>query len=239
MLGTGLVAVDAAGEILGTAMWWSTGAEAGTLGMVLVAPAQQGKGVGRALTQAAIGSTGRRALMLNATEAGLRLYDSLGFRAAGAVRQHQGRLVTSPRPTTVSARPFETADSATLTALDAAAFGAPRAALLDHLLRIGHAMVLETVDGVSGFAIRRAFGRGQVIGPLVAANEEDAIALVAAIAAPGLLRVDIPAEATRLAGWLSDAGLPCIDSATTMLCGTWPERSLRPRGFALVSQALG
>ena len=43
MLGTGLVAVDAAGEILGTAMWWSTGAEAGTLGMVLVAPAQIGR----------------------------------------------------------------------------------------------------------------------------------------------------------------------------------------------------
>ncbi len=237
-LGAGLVAADGAGEILGTAMWWPYGAGAATLGMVLVATGQQGKGIGRALMRAAMETVGARALMLHSTEAGQRLYESLGFRAIGAIHQHQGNFAAASRPA-ASVRAFEPGDRQALLALDAAAFGAPRQALLDRLLRVGSAVVLETASGVAGFAIRRTSGRGQTVGPLVALGEEDAISLVAALAAPGVLRVDIPADAARLARWLSEAGLSRVDGATTMVRGTWRERSPSPRGFALVSQALG
>ena len=236
--GSGLVAVDGTDEILGTVLWWPFDAEAAMLGMVLVPAAQQGKGIGRALMQAAMAQAAPRALMLYSTAAGQRLYASLGFRAIGAIRQHQGRLA-APLPASGPARPFKAADRAALLALDAAAFGAPRTALLDRLLRIGEAAVLEAPGDIAGFAIRRAAGRGETIGPIVAASEADAGALIAALSAPGLLRVDIPADATRLASWLGEIGLPCVDAGTAMVRGNWPERSQAPRSFALVSQALG
>jgi len=43
-LGSGLAAREGTGAIVGTAMSWPYGAGAGTLGMILVSPAQQGKG---------------------------------------------------------------------------------------------------------------------------------------------------------------------------------------------------
>ncbi len=70
-----------------------------------------------------------------------------------------------------------------------------------------------------------AFGRGMIIGPVVAPSEDEAIALVAAAAKaapPGVLRVDIPANAEGLAAWLTAAGLPAIDTVTIMLRGNWP-----------------
>jgi predicted N-acetyltransferase YhbS len=236
-LGTGLVACDAAGAVIGTAMWWAYGMHAGTLGMVLVAPSQQGGGIGRALMEAVLKDAGPRALMLNATEAGLRPYESLGFRTVGRIRQHQGEYRATPIAT--HARSARVEDRAALEALDTAAFGAARTALLDRLLQSGLAMVLETDQGIRGFAIRHRFGRGQAIGPVVAGNETDAIALIAALAEPGFLRVDIPAEAAQLAARLTAAGLAPVDTPTVMVRGTWPACAPDFHRFGLVSQALG
>ena len=99
--------------------------------------------------------------------------------------------------------------------------------------------MVESDGAIVGFAIARAFGRGRVIGPLVAGDEADAIALAAAAATPGFLRMDIPAEATQLAQWLGAAGLPVVDTVTTMVRGEWPATSTASRRFALTSQALG
>src|SRR5260221_5226506 len=92
-LGAGTVAVDAAGDTIGVGMRWSFGSDTGTIGMVLVAPERQGRGIGRALMTTLIAESGPRALMLNATAGGQGLYEKLGFVSIGPVRQHQGRLV--------------------------------------------------------------------------------------------------------------------------------------------------
>jgi predicted N-acetyltransferase YhbS len=245
-LGSGLVATDAAGRTIGGGLWWAFGANAGTIGTVLVSPEHQGKGIGRSLMAALIAEAGPRALMLNATAEGLRLYERLGFGRIGLVRQHQARLaeaLTGPRPPAVALRRAIPADYEGLCALDAAAFGADRTALIARLLMAGEAWV---VDGggthATGFTILREFGRGQMIGPVVAASEDEAIALVAAAAGaarPGVLRVDIPAHAQRLAAWLTEAGLPPIDTVTTMLRGGWPAASNGVQHFGLALQAVG
>jgi hypothetical protein len=54
-----------------------------------------------------------------------------------------------------------------------------------------------------------------------------------------VLRVDIPAHAQRLAGWLTAAGLPPIDTVTTMLRGAWPAASNGVQRFGLALQAVG
>ncbi len=243
-LGAGSVAVDAAGDTVGVGLRWSF-SDVGTIGLVLVAPDCQGRGIGRALMTALIAEAGSRALMLNATAEGLELYKKLGFVSTGLVRQHQSRFAEPPALPPVPAVAVRRAvpgDRAALCALDAAAFGADRSALIGRLLANGEAWLVEHAGQPAGFAVLRPFGRGSIIGPIVAPDEDAAIALVAAAAkaAPiGVLRVDIDASAERLATWLTEAGLPAIDTVTIMLRGSWPETRQRPRRFGLALQAWG
>jgi GNAT superfamily N-acetyltransferase len=235
-VGRGVVACDGSGAIVGTAMSWTCGPRAGTLGMVLVSPMHQGKGIGSRLMRPLLDDAGARSLILNATDAGLRLYAACGFRVTGAIRQFQGLF----RPTAgaTAARPVQPDDRGALLALDEAAFGAPRTAVLDKLMQDGRTMVIGA-QAITGFAIRRKFGRGEVIGPVVAACEEDAIDLVTALVVPGFLRIDVPVTASRLITWLTDAGLVDAGGATTMMRGAWPAAPSRAQRFALISQALG
>jgi GNAT superfamily N-acetyltransferase len=244
-LGAGTVAVDAMGRTAGVGLRWSFGYDVGTIGLVLVAPDQQGRGIGRALMTALIADSEPRALMLNATAEGLPLYEKLGFISTGFVRQHQGRLaearVLPPAPD-VPLRRAVRADRAALCALDAAVFGADRSALIRSLLASGDAWLVDRAGQPAGFAILRAFGRGMIIGPIVASSEDEAIALVAAAAKaapPGMLRVDIPANAEGLAAWLAAAGLPAIDTVTVMLRGNWPATWQGLQRFGLALQAWG
>jgi hypothetical protein len=93
-------------------------------------------------------------------------------------------------------------------------------------------------DAVTGYAVRRGFGRGQLIGPLVASDEPTALALIAFLATPGFLRVDIPADAALLQAWCAAAGLRSAGDVQLMLRGHWP-----PPGAARVwspaTQAMG
>ena len=213
--------------------------------MMLVERERQGRGIGRALMTSLIADSGARALMLNATAEGLGLYEKLGFVPAGLVHQHQGRVGESPvlpAAPSVPLRRAVPADHAALCALDEAAFGADRSALIRRLLANGVAWLVDGAAAAAGFAILRPFGRGMTIGPVVAPNEEEAIALVAAAASaapPGVLRIDIPARAAHLGAWLTAAGLPAIDTVTTMLRGAWPAQPKEPQRFGLALQALG
>jgi GNAT superfamily N-acetyltransferase len=244
-LGSGIVAADSAGQAIGVGMWWAFGRQAGTVGTVLVAPEHQGRGVGRALMEALSAEAGSRALMLNATAEGLSLYEKLGYGRIGLVRQHQARLagpVARPDAPAAPVRRADPEDKNALFALDAASFGADRTALIARLLAAGEAWVVDRGHGPVGFTMLREFGRGQIIGPVVAPNEDDAVALVAAAAKaaqPGVLRIDIPAHAQRLGDWLIQAGLPPISTVTTMLRGAWPASQNGVQRFGLALQALG
>lgn len=244
-LGAGIVAVDATGLTVGVGLRWTFGRDVGTIGLVLVAPDRQGRGIGRALMMALIADSGSRALMLNATAEGLPLYEKLGFVSTGFVRQHQGRLAAAPvlpPAPDVPLRRAVPADHAALCALDAAAFGTDRSTLISRLLAGGDAWVVDGAGQPSGFAVLRAFGRGRIIGPIVAPGEDEAIALVsaAAKAAPfGVLRVDILAQAEHLGTWLTVAGLPAIDTVTIMLRGSWPVTQKGLQRFGLALQAWG
>ncbi|MBV9735293.1 MAG: GNAT family N-acetyltransferase [Acidisphaera sp.] len=237
-LGRGVAACDARG-LAGTAMRWRWGDAAGTLGMVLVDPDRQRAGIGRRMLEALLAGDEPDRLMLNATEAGLGLYERLGFRATGAVRQHQGAFAGDAAAEAGDTRPALRAEWPALVALDRDAFGADRAPLLERLLADGAGIVCGPPGRPTGFTIRRPFGRGVLFGPLVAPGEAEAIALIAAGAGEGLHRVDIPAEASRLAGWLERSGLPAVDTVVTMVRGDWPAPPPGRRAFALATQAFG
>jgi GNAT superfamily N-acetyltransferase len=236
-LGEGLAACAPDGAILGTAMRFRWAADYATVGMVLVAPSQQGRGLGRQLMQALLDADAAQAVMLNATEAGLGLYERLGFRPIGMVCQHQGIVATPSVESEL--RQACAKDLSGLVALDAAAFGASRVPLIERLMAEGEIRMLDNGGKLRGFGVRRLFGHGETIGPLVAETEDDAIALVAGLLRPGFQRIDIPVAAKTLAAWLTQAGLVAVDSVTVMTRGAWPNSRDGKRRFALASQALG
>ena len=244
-LGAGVMAVGAGNQPIGTGMVWSFGRAVAALGMVLVSPEHQGRGVGRAIMEALMQAAGPRALMLHATTEGMPLYAKLGFHPAGIVRQHQGRLI--PGLALLSAAPkcvrrAVATDEDAIHLLDERAFGAKRSALLTRLTHLGQTWVAEENKRLTGFALRRAFGRGEIIGPVVARNEEEAIALIAGAmsdAPPGVLRIDVPGEAERLGSWLAAAGLAPIDTVAPMRRGPWPAVGGDTHRFALAFQAVG
>lgn len=240
-LGRGRVARERAGDDVaaGVAMWWPWGEDAATLGMVIVDPARQGQGIGRRLVEAVLADIGPRPVRLNATEAGAPLYAKLGFRPCRVFRQHQGDV--DVLPAMAGARLAEPAERAALGALDAAAFGAPRQGLVDRLLAEGEFHVLPEPAPVRGFAVRRRFGRGQLIGPLVAPDEAHAIALLEAALVRGFVRIDVDANASALGARVEALGMSVVDTVVEMVRGDWPgdEDPSRPRRLALAAQALG
>jgi GNAT superfamily N-acetyltransferase len=242
-LGSGHVALDGA-NIVGTVLTWKHDRRNASLGMVIVDPGYQGRGIGKRLMRLALRDLAGRAVMLNATRAGQPLYEKLGFKAIDAVEQHQG--LAAPVPAVPLARgerlrPVGASDVPRLAALAKRAAGLSRARVLPRLLEEGKGIILARGEEVVGFAIFRRFGRGYAIGPVVAPDAARARALASHWVAmhPGkFLRMDVYAS-TGLGPWLDSIGLAKVDTVVTMLKGVAPARDGSVRAYALVNQALG
>jgi hypothetical protein len=123
--------------------------------------------------------------------------------------------------------------------LDREATGWTRRPMLDRLVQMGEGLVLVREGAPRGYAISRLFGRGHVIGPVVAESTADARALIeAALARLGrvFVRVDTPA-ASQLGEWLEGIGLQQVGDATTMVRGTRIPSTGPARMFALANQS--
>jgi predicted N-acetyltransferase YhbS len=237
-LGTGFVAEED-GAVVGTALCWHQGLHHGSLGLIIVSPAHQGKGIGRQLMRLVLEQLGDRCTLLNATLAGQPLYESLGFRAIGTIHQHQGLLATPAAPAGPRPRPATAADVPAIVALANRGTGMARDELLKQLIGVAEGAVLEHDGEVTGFSLIRPFGRGHVIGPVVAADAGCAQALIAtwsAAYAGAFVRVDVTGS-SGLGEWLAQAGLAEVDTAVTMARHGVPPRDDTVRQFAIVSQA--
>lgn len=233
------------GQIIATAQRWRWGERHATLGLVIVTPACQGRRIGHRLMTALLDGLDHCTALLQATTEGRGLYERLGFVRTGEIRQHQGVAQPAPLialPEGWRLRPAGQNEAQALHQLDEAARGMPRPALIDDLLAQAEACVVLDHDGTQkGFAILRRFGRGHVIGPVVAPDAESAKALIAHLAgtnAGRFTRIDIDFE-SGLTEWLESLGLLRVDAATTMVRGAplqHPEGA--PRLFAIVSQAI-
>lgn len=244
-LGLG-VAAEHDGALAGTALAWLFGRDHAAIGLVGVSPALQGHGIGRRMMAALLARLEGRSIVLHATEAARQLYASLGFAAEGAVRQHQGAPFGAglvPLPDGQRLRPLGRSDPGALAALDRMATGLERGELLHALLPASKGIVLDRAGVPAGFALLRRFGRGQVIGPVVAPDAGAARALISHFLgqrAGQFIRVDVP-DAAGLGPWLTEQGLADAGPAVRMVRGPRP---VRPEGrgastFALASQALG
>jgi predicted GNAT family N-acyltransferase len=242
-LGQGLVA-ESEREILGTTMSWLYGADYATLGMVIVANAAQGMGIGRQMMRAAINQLGDRTILLNATDEGLNLYKSMGFVATGSVYQHQGAAFSVPMAGLVPnerVAPMKSGEVPDIARLDERATGLDRSRVVEYLCDTAQGVVLNRDGEQAGFALFRRFGRGYSIGPTVAPDIGGAKALITHWLGSNVgmfCRLDVP-EGSGLSGWLDELGLPCVGRVTRMCRGTQPVAGVEARAYSLINQALG
>lgn len=242
-LGTGIVA-EQGGTVIGTAMAWPYGEDFASIGMVTVAPAHQKRGLGRAMMRALLAPLGGRGLVLRATAAGTPLYRELGFRPAGAIRQCEGAAFRGgpvALPPGERLRPLVRSDLGALVALDEEAIGAPRQELIAALMQEARGVVLDRGGQAVGFAMLRRFGRGHVVGPVMAPDPRCARALIGHWLGSQqgvLLRLDVPEE-SGLVEWLEDLGFRSSAPVQAMVRDPVPPAGGGVRRFALVSQALG
>lgn len=243
-VGHGFVACDTIGRALGSAMWWPFGEHFATCGMVITSPRLQMQGAGRRLMDTIFEQSGERDLRLNATRAGYRLYRSLDFQPIGRIFQHQGKAQdVAPAPSAaITVRAVTAADEAVIARLDAAAYGADRSRVIAALMAVSTGTLVERDGDILGFALCRRFGRGHVVGPVVAEDDETAIALVRPHVQAhegAFLRVDTAQEQGVFGGYLEACGLTIFDTVTTMIRGRNHGPLGKARTFGLVNQALG
>jgi GNAT superfamily N-acetyltransferase len=241
-LGTGFVA-EVDGAVVGTGLLWKQGDQHGSLGMIIVSSQHQGKGIGRKLMNLVLEELGARCIVLNATAAGQPLYESLGFKATGTLHQHQGTMALVAPPALTpgeTVRAAQAGDMAKMIELANRGSGMGRDELLKQLLAEGAGAVLERDGEMIGFSTIRRFGRGQVIGPLVAPDSERAKALIAfwsGAFADSFVRLDVTGS-SGLGDWLAQAGLAQVDTAVIMARNGVPAQDHEVQQFAIISQAL-
>lgn len=227
------------GRLVGTAVLTPYGDLAATCNMIIVDPSMRGLGLGRRLVERLLQHAGNRECRLTATQSGLPLYEKLGFVATGEIRQHQGVVkATAPAGEVSEAT---AADLAGLIALDRAALGLDRSALMTKLIAEEPFLLLRDGHELRGFASCRPFGRGSILGPLIARDDEAFRTLLAAALSRyegRFMRVDLTTAADITL--VEAAGLVHVGGGIAMTrpgdIGAQPTGAARV--YALASQAL-
>lgn len=239
-LGQGFVLRNGAGTVIATAVWWAYAEDHASAGMIIVAKAAQGRGHGARLMDALLAAAHPRSITLNSTGEGLTLYERRGFVRIGVIQQHQG--VPDKRhqaPPASLVRAMAPSDVEAVARLDRQATSWARRQMLDRLIQAGDGHMLVRDGEPRGYAISRLFGRGHVIGPVVAESAADARALIeAALARLGQVFVRVDTAATsQLGDWLESVGLRQVGDATTMVKGPHVAPAGPARMFALANQS--
>lgn len=243
-LSKGVVAIEN-GEVVATALATPFG-DTATINMIIVDERMRGRGLGRKMMTSVMSLLKPSEWRLVATREGLPLYEKLGFKAVGEILQLQGIAVaTSEIPALASVDGLGIAgkdDVTALAKLDKAATGMDRTTLIGKLVQLGRIFVIRENAAITAYATLRAFGRGEVAGPVIAEDADQARLLLSHILAEcagRFLRVDTGA-ATGLAPWLAQQGLAHVGGGVAMRLGTETDYPAgRHHTFALAAQALG
>lgn len=177
------------------------------ISMVLVTARRRRQRIGTGILETCCAELKRRGLVavLDATPAGERVYRPLGFAPTFALTrwQGQGGGVASP----AGVQPMQADDMAAVVEIDARAFGAPRAFLLQSFFARAPQLAFVTKDGAS-FALARPGRIATQIGPIIAANEDAATALLGAAlgAVSGPVFLDVADRCQKLGALLRERG---------------------------------
>lgn len=237
------------GDLASSAALFPYGDAMATVGMVIVSPDWQRRGLGRVLTEKCLAEWPHddRPVALVSTEQGAPLYSTLGFKTIGHVLKMMGK---SPMPGVAEGaaaghevRPMEATDREAVHALDRRAIGADRHGVL--AAKIDQAKVAVIVRGkdgtVTGYGLGVEQPKQRVVGPIIAPDKRTAAALVGHLCEGyrGPVRIDIPEPQRAFRDVLEAQGFVLDDRPPLMLRGGDALPGERGLWFALAGQALG
>ena len=206
--GTAFGIRDDAGMLVASAAALPYDGGVGWISMVLVDARHRHAGLATRLLGACIETLerGGRMPVLDATPAGAAVYRQSGFVEGFGFERWEGDGGAAAS-LGAGCRAAGAADSDALVALDRAAWGIGRAALLRAFLA-RPATRAWLSDDASGFALARAGRRATQLGPLLAADERAALGLLdsALAATAGRVFIDVPVRQVALANQLAQRG---------------------------------
>ena len=170
-------------EVIATVATIRYGGRFGWIGMVLVNPAAQGRGVGAALLrQAADSLADLPAIRLDATPAGQPLYQKQGFVEECPLTRMESTSVKIDAESRGHARDMTRGELSEVIAMDRLAFGASRADLLEWMYDGApqYAFVAERGGNLSGYLLGRQGHQFDHLGPIVADDRTVAMDLTKA-----------------------------------------------------------
>jgi len=238
--GTVFGARDANGRLVATTALLPYSAGFAWTSLVIVAKSQRGKGLGTRMLNESITTLRSRALvgMLDATPAGARLYGPLGFEPIMGLKRWEG--IGGARAPHDRVRPLATSSLPKVTRFDAAAFGANREALLAHFCGRAGTRGFE-LEGRNGYALVRQGRVASQVGPVVAENEREAVALIEAAigSTPGRIFVDVPDAWAEIAARLGARGFRVQRPFLRMALGRDMPYGDPPQIFAIAGPEYG
>jgi GNAT superfamily N-acetyltransferase len=254
----GIDAPDGQG-LAGTVILTRWGADCGGIGMMLIASRYGGQGLGRALMEHVLrAAEDLAAVSLFATGAGRPLYDKLGFKPVRRSVAFRGHFRADPQinnskrrseragadsleGSSGTVRVATEADLPAILTLDRAAYGADRERILTRLPAFAERIVvLETSEGIAGYAAAWRTEAYMMIGPLMAADGAAARRLVTELAAHSTVavRLDLDPDRPELPSWARAHGLEPTERTVVMTRGDLTPRGIPERLFTPISVAM-
>jgi len=244
----GCYVAEVDGRLAGTATTTCYGTEVAWIGMVLVHPDCRRHGVGRALLSHCLGFLRERrirSIKLDATPLGKTLYDQLGFVDEWTLaRWETAAAAAEPPPAGGAVRALHADDWGQLLALDEAAFGACRQAVLRGLGRGSLEALVSTASpgALNGFGFLRAGSRATYLGPVIAATAEAGLALLRALLAQAQgspVYCNIPDQNKHAVDLIQQAGFTRQRPFIRMTLGESPKPVLPSYQYSIADPALG
>lgn len=223
------------------------------LGMMLVANRYGGRGLGRTCMEYALRAAGEATdVWLYATDSGRPLYEKLGFKPVRKSVAYRGRFRFNPQagkpkkgeaPTapTGTIRVATEADLPVIMDLDRATYGADRERILSRLPSFAdRIVVLESSEGIVGYAAGWRTEAYTMVGPLMSPDGESARRLVTDVAAhsPVAIRLDIDPDRPELPNWANGCGLLATERTVVMVHGDVTPRGVPERLYTPISVAM-
>lgn len=226
---------------MGTVVSTRYGRKVTAISMMLVAKRFSRQGLGLKLITHALDHAGTTSAYLTATDSGRPLYEKVGFRTIGSCTQYVGQFRPPTRPSRLRSRPATSADLPSILALDTQVFGAARTDLINRLPSFAEQLrVVDGPTGITGFGGAWRNVDNTVVGPVIANNDDAALALLTdlALAADGPVRLDLEHKRPAMLDLATECGLKPGDATAVMVYGD-PLPGDRDRLYYPVRVALG
>jgi GNAT superfamily N-acetyltransferase len=237
----GALAAEADGAVVGTVINVPYRPAFDWIAMMLVRESLRGQGIGRLLMNAALAMS-PSTVRLDATDAGRRLYLTLGFEDEYTLSRWRCPAPVAPEMNSPTTAIAET-DWNEIATMDTRSFGADRLKVLHGCRQSAseYAWALRGDGGLVGYVFGRHGHNSEHIGPLIATTVAVAAPLLASCLASAPRRpmtIDVPDAQEAFGHTLESLGFARQRRFTRMVRGKRAWASLRPDVFAAAGPEL-